>query len=133
MKGCSRALRALFGSCTHAAHLTVAAHGPGLFEGSRDRLPKLALKKLYESRRNHDLGAPLLAALLPHCWPVKGCSRALRALFGSCTDASHLTVAAHGSSLIPGQAVEPTPLTSQWPPTDRGCSRAPGTGSPSLL
>ena len=25
------------GSCTHAAHLTVAAHGPGLFEGSRDR------------------------------------------------------------------------------------------------
>ena len=41
------------GSCTHAAHLTVAAHGPGLFEGSRDRLPKLALKMLYGSRRNH--------------------------------------------------------------------------------
>ena len=60
---------------------------------------------------------------------MKGFSRALRALFGSCTDASHLTVAAHGSGLIPGQAVEPTPLTSQWPPTDRGCLRAPGTGS----
>jgi hypothetical protein len=30
-------------------------------------------------------------------------------------------------------AVAPTPLTSQWPPTDRGCLRAPGTGSPSLL
>ena len=47
------------GSCTHAAHLTVAAHGPELFEGSRDRLPKLALKMLYESRRNHDLGTSL--------------------------------------------------------------------------
>ena len=39
--------------------------------------------------------------------------------------AVYLTVAAHGSGLIPGQAVEPTPLDSQWPPTDRGCSRAP--------
>ena len=56
MKGCSRALRALFGSCTDASHLTVAAHGPELFEGSRDRLPKLALKMLYKSRRNHVLG-----------------------------------------------------------------------------
>ena len=56
MKGCSRALRALFGSCTDASHLTVAAHGPELFEGSRDRLPKLALKMLNKSRRNHDLG-----------------------------------------------------------------------------
>ena len=50
-RGCLRAPGT--GSCTHAAHLTVAAHGPGLFEGSRDRLPKLALKMLYESRRNH--------------------------------------------------------------------------------
>ena len=28
----------------------MASHGPGLFEGSRDRLPKLALKMLYESK-----------------------------------------------------------------------------------
>ena len=34
----------------------MAAHGPGLFEGSRDRLPKLALKNLHESWRNHVLG-----------------------------------------------------------------------------
>ena len=34
----------------------MAAHGPGLFEGSRDRLPRLALKMLQESRRNHVLG-----------------------------------------------------------------------------
>ena len=55
------------GSCTHAAHLTVAAHGPGLFEGSRDRLPKLALKMLYKSRRNHDLGR---TATLEACTPI---------------------------------------------------------------
>ena len=56
MRGCSHALRLLFGSCTHASHLTVAAHGPGLFEGPRDRLPRLALIRLYECRRDHDLG-----------------------------------------------------------------------------
>ena len=49
-------MRVLFGSCTHAGHLTVTAHGPGLFEGLWDRFPKLALKKVYVSRRDHDLG-----------------------------------------------------------------------------
>ena len=50
-RGCLRAPGT--GSCTHAAHLTVAANGPELFEGSRDRLPKLALKKVHEIWINH--------------------------------------------------------------------------------